>query len=245
MIEVLAISGGKDSAALAMRLNEVEPNPDRVYLHTPTGDELPPMAAHIAMLEDMLGEFVRPHAPTLKEVVKTMRCLPNWRMRFCTRLIKIQPCLAWIRMQSEPVTLIVGLRADEKERKGLYDEDVETRFPLREWGWDIDDVKGYLQNMGIVVPTRTDCARCPYQRTAEWYFLWKDYPEIYADAEEDERWVSEHHGKTCSYKKATPTWPGPLRDLRVEFERGRIPRGGVEQVNMFGDRVLPCRVCRM
>ena len=232
MKEVLAISGGKDSVAMALRMNEIEPNPERVLLYTPADDELPPMRKHIAEVEKLLGRFTRPDAPTLAETIKQNKCLPNWRMRFCTRQVKIEPCIKWIREQSEPVTLLVGLRADEKKRKGLYDFEVTTRFPLREWGWDIDDVLSYLADKGIKTPRRTDCARCPFQRTTEWYWLWRDYPEVYASAEDDERWVSEHHGKQVAYRKTTNTWPGPLKDLRIEFERGRVPRGGNEQMEI-------------
>ena len=42
---VVALSGGKDSTAMALRLAEIEPQ-DYVYLCTPTGDELPEMEQH-------------------------------------------------------------------------------------------------------------------------------------------------------------------------------------------------------
>ena len=42
---IVALSGGKDSTALALRLAELEPR-EYVYVCTPTGDELPEMFAH-------------------------------------------------------------------------------------------------------------------------------------------------------------------------------------------------------
>ena len=52
MTHVVALSGGKDSTALALRLAEVEPR-EYVYLCTPTGRELPEMEAHWTRLEGL------------------------------------------------------------------------------------------------------------------------------------------------------------------------------------------------
>jgi tRNA(Ile)-lysidine synthase TilS/MesJ len=42
MNHIVALSGGKDSVAMALRLVEVEPR-DYLYVCTPTGNELHPM----------------------------------------------------------------------------------------------------------------------------------------------------------------------------------------------------------
>lgn len=39
-LHVVALSGGKDSTAMALRLREVEPR-EYTYICTPTGNELP------------------------------------------------------------------------------------------------------------------------------------------------------------------------------------------------------------
>ena len=53
-LEIVALSGGKDSTAMALRLAEVEPQVERIYFYTPTGDELPTMVDHWAKLGEML-----------------------------------------------------------------------------------------------------------------------------------------------------------------------------------------------
>jgi hypothetical protein len=58
MKHIVAISGGKDSTALALHLAEIEPR-DYTYLITPTGDELPEMVEHWEKLEQLLGKPVR------------------------------------------------------------------------------------------------------------------------------------------------------------------------------------------
>ena len=133
MRTVVAFSGGKDSTALALGLMERSEKFDLLF--TATGDELPELEEHIAKVSAFTGaQVIRPPAPTLFELIDKFEALPNWRQRWCTRMIKILPCIAWVKSQPEPVTLCVGLRADEESRKGLYDELVIPRYPLREWG---------------------------------------------------------------------------------------------------------------
>jgi hypothetical protein len=235
--EVVALSGGKDSTALALRLAELEPETDPTYLITPTGDELPEMVAHWAHLEDLLGKpltRVR-HKLDLNELIEFYGALPNWRQRWCTRQLKIEPCLAWIRRQPGPVTLCVGLRADEEERKGIYSSDVTTRFPLREWGWGLAEVQSYLAERGVAIPRRTDCARCYGQRLSEWWDLWRQYPDIYEHAAQQEI--------RTGYTFRSPSrdkWPAGLVELRRKFEEGERPRGAGRD-----DDDASCRVCRL
>ena len=243
-LHVVAVSGGKDSTAMALRLHEVDPGGRPVYLITPTGDELPEMVAHWENLECMLGaKLTRVTHHTLASLIEHFGALPSWRMRWCTRMLKIEPCLAWLKANhaDRQVVLSVGLRADEPERKGIYSKDVPTRFPLREWGWGIDDVKRYLSKRGVSVPARTDCARCYDQRLGEWHTLWNDYPEIFTDAEAQEK----RYGHTFRSPTKGGTWPAALKDMRAEFERGRIPPGHRLQVEMFDDEQEACRICKL
>ncbi len=236
---IVGLSGGKDSTALALRLREVEPR-DYTYLITPTGDELPEMLAHWERLEELLGKpLTRVTNGTLNELIHLQNALPNWRQRWCTRILKIEPTIEFIK-EHAPALLYVGLRADEEEREGIYDERVTCRFPLREWGWGIQEVQAYLRERNISIPTRTDCARCFGQRLYEWRELWENYPQIYADAEAQER----QFGHTFRSPKRD-TWPASLKELREAFERGdrKLPSRKTEE--FFGcEKQAPCRVCR-
>jgi 3'-phosphoadenosine 5'-phosphosulfate sulfotransferase (PAPS reductase)/FAD synthetase len=235
---VVALSGGKDSTALALRLRELYPDRDFIWFCTPTGDELPAMIAHWEYLEGVLGPITRVTNRTLDDWIEDFDALPNWRQRWCTRLLKIEPCLAYLAKLPNPV-LYVGLRADEEERKGIYSENVRTVFPLREWGWSLQEVRGYLAEKGVKIPKRTDCARCYGQRLSEWYELWRDHRDLYEDAERQEAKV----GNTFR-SPGRDSWPASLEGLRAEFESGRKPRGVNDQVDMFDDGAA-CRVCRI
>jgi hypothetical protein len=239
-LHVVALSGGKDSTAMAIRLQEVEPELCPTYIITPTGDELPEMVEHWERLECMLGaELVRLPGPTLEQLIDRFCALPNWRQRWCTRMIKLEPAIAWYHQQTALVTSYVGLRADEEGRSGLESPGVAMRHPLREWGWGLAEVTGYLEQRGVVIPRRTDCARCYDQQIGEWWRLWLEHPDVFTDAERQEVWT----GSTFR-GPGRDTWPAALGGLRQEFERGRVPRGESPQMEMFGARKA-CRVCRM
>ena len=56
---IVALSGGKDSTAMALRLAEIEPAA-YTYVITPTGNELPEMFAHWRRLGELLGSPLVP-----------------------------------------------------------------------------------------------------------------------------------------------------------------------------------------
>jgi len=233
-MNIVAFSGGKDSTSLVLRMHEL--GEEFQCLFTPTGNELPDLNAHIALVMDRVGKkLITPPNYSLEFWMDHFNALPNWRQRWCTRLIKIVPCIAYL--QAHPgSTLCVGLRADEEERMGLYGEYATYRYPLREWGWDIKDVKAYLKHLNIAVPERTDCALCYGQRLGEWYRLWKNHPEEYAKGE----FWETRTGHTFR-SSGRDTWPAGLVQLRTEFESGRIPLGS----KVVDEDIEPCRVCRL
>lgn len=244
-LHVVGLSGGKDSTAMALALAEREPR-EYVYVCTPTGDELPEMVAHWTRLEELLGQpLLRVSSgKTLDSLIKHYGALPNWRQRWCTRELKIEPYRKWLIEQAEhrPVVSHIGLRADEDDREGvdytadlgLFGHAIECRFPLREWGWGLAEVWGYLDERGVCIPRRTDCGKCYGQRLREWRDLLIDYPDRYAAAEADEA-ATGHTFRS----PGRDTWPAGLADLRREFESGRPLR------ERRDERVAVCRACTL
>lgn len=236
MKHIVALSGGKDSSAMALALAEREPR-DYSYFFTPTGDEPDELFDHIRALGERLGKPIEPvMRSSLARLVREMGALPNWRQRWCTRILKIETAAKWLADQGECV-LYVGLRADEAEREGgdyITTPNVTVDHPMRRWGWTIEDVRTFLDERGVVIPKRTDCLKCFYQRLIEWYELWRDHNEIFLEAE---LW-EDHTGYTFR-SPGRDTRPTPLWRLRQEFERGAIPK---DTRKPFGDA---CRVCRL
>lgn len=239
VLHVVALSGGKDSAAMALELRQRHPETPFLYLCTPTGDELPDMFAHWARLGQILGSRVweLSKGESLHTLIERWNALPNWRQRWCTRMLKIDPYSEWLQLQvvHGPARSYVGLRADEEEREGgdyTAIPNVEMVFPMRGWGWGLQDVLDSLDRQGVTIPRRTDCARCYHQTLHEWWLLWRDHPDLYADAEQQEA-ATGHTFRSPS----RDTRPAALADLRREFENGFTPKKR--------RRATACRVCTL
>jgi 3'-phosphoadenosine 5'-phosphosulfate sulfotransferase (PAPS reductase)/FAD synthetase len=244
MNHIVALSGGKDSTAMALWLAENEPQ-DYQYVITPTGDELPEMYEHWQRLEELLGAklTVVSSGKSLQGLIRDQNALPNWRMRWCTRMLKIEPYKAYL-MEHTPAVSYVGLRADEPDtvRRGMRLDtplDITQRYPLRELGWTISDVWEYLDNKGISIPTRTDCARCFFQTLPEWWNLWRYHPADYESAMDDE----ERTGHTFRSAQRD-SQPAALRELAAKFERGYVPKGAA-QLTLMESRPMMCRTCSL
>lgn len=252
MKHIVALSGGKDSTAMALRLAEVEPR-DYIYVCTPTGDESSDMLHHWKTLGELLGkpliQLTRSHddgrTMTLDSLIEHFKALPNSRQRWCTRMLKIEPMIAFLKAHA-PAVQYVGLRADEEERKGIYSEEVESDFPLRRFGWGIKRVTDYLRHRGIRIPKRTDCLKCYDQRLYEW----RDFHDNYLG-----RWVvAEGQEDVTGATFRSPSrdsYPASLRDLAKEFLRRRTLRGDSKRLQgqlLQADAEVEetaCRVCRL
>lgn len=207
---------------MALRLSEIEPR-SYDYVCTPTGWELPPMQAHWDRLGVILGQPLKYiSGQGMDELVQIQQALPNFRMRWCTRKIKIVPFERFIRA-SAPCTVYVGIRADETgDREGVDYEriaGVERRFPMDEWGWTLSDVLSYLQSKNIEIPERTDCDACFFQTLYEWWLFWNQYPERWHARES----LEAQTGHTLRSNERD-SWPASMKGLRLRFEAGEVPK---------------------
>jgi len=240
MKELVGLSGGKDSTATALRLKDLYPKRDYVFFCTPTGDELPEMKTHWKKLESILKQpivyLTDPKYPTIFKLIEHFKALPNYHQRWCTRILKIEVAQTFYN-QFDSAVVHIGLRADEPTRKGhtLYDENIKQNFPLRDWGWGIDEVWDYLNYHKIEIPRRTDCAMCFYQRIGEWWMLWKEHP-LYFKRISD---LEDELAHTLMTPGKHKVWPHKLSDLSTEFKKGREPR------EIKSGRKIGCRVCSL
>ena len=198
---ICGISGGKDSSALAVYLQDKVP--DMEYFFCDTGAELPETYEYLTRLEVILGKpIARLNAKRgFDHWFEMFRgTLPSPQMRWCTKNMKIKPIEEWIG--DAPAFSYVAIRADESNRKGYISTkpNIQTRFPFIEDGIDRDDVMRILEDAGIGVPTyyewrtRSGCYFCFYQRKAEWIGLADRHPELFDRAVAIERKVLRDAG---------------------------------------------------
>ena len=97
---VLGLSGGKDSAALAVYMRDHYPELDIEYFFTDTGKELPEVMEYLNQLESYLGNPIlrlgsdKDFDYWLKEY---NHFLPSGHQRWCTVQMKLVPFEQWVK----------------------------------------------------------------------------------------------------------------------------------------------------
>ncbi len=153
---VLGISGGKDSAALAIYLHQKYPQLDIEYYTCDTGKELEETYALVERLEGYLGKKIT----LLKAADKSTQdpfdhfyhiyggYLPSSNARWCTKKLKLEPFETFVG--NDPVVSYVGIRGDE-EREGYISRksNIQSIFPFRKNIWSEDVITKVLKNENI------------------------------------------------------------------------------------------------
>jgi len=190
---ILSLSGGKDSAALAIYMRDRVPQME--YLFHDTFKELDETYEYLDRLEAILGKLIHKSNPDkgFDHWLKVYRgMIPSNMRRWCTKNLKLKPFEAWIG--DDPVVSYIGLRADES-RQGYISAkpNITTVYPFREDGVVYEDVIRILEESGLGMPKYTDwgrirsgCFFCFYQQKIEWVRLKQTYPELYDQAKEYE-----------------------------------------------------------
>lgn len=122
---VLGISGGKDSAALAVYMSIHHPELPMEYFFTDTGKELPEVYEFLGKLEGFLGRpitYLNPDRGFDFWLRTYNNFLPSAQTRWCTRKLKLEPFKQWIKpslVAGDTVYSYVAIRADEEHREGM------------------------------------------------------------------------------------------------------------------------------
>ncbi len=154
---VLGISGGKDSAALAIYLKDKYPKLDITYYFCETGKELDETYKLIENLEIYLGQRIK-KLKAAKDIDEKKQFdhylklyggyLPSVNARWCTRKMKLEPFEEFVG--TTPTISYVGIRGDE-DREGYisHKENIQSIFPFRKNIWSKEIVNNLLANKNI------------------------------------------------------------------------------------------------
>ncbi len=240
---VLGISGGKDSAALAVWMRDKHPELDFDYFFTDTGEELPEVYEFLGRLEGYLGKPIarlNPRRDFRFWLREYNHFLPSPQTRWCTRKLKLAPFEQWVKpwlAAGDKVFTYVAIRADEDYREGYTAkaDNLFVRLPFREAGIDKPGVIDILESSGVGYPkyyewrSRSGCTFCFYQQKIEWVRLREQHPEDYERAKELEKDALEH-GSPFTWSKGESLWdmekPERIAEIKAEYEirRARLRR---------------------
>lgn len=235
---VLGISGGKDSAALAVFVRHHHPEVEVEYFFTDTGKELPEVYEFLGRLEGFLGKPILRLNPQrdfdfwLREY---NHFLPSPQTRWCTRQLKLAPFEQWVRPMlaaGDTVFSYVAIRADEDYREGYTSKhkNLKVRLPFRESGVDKRGVMDILESSGVGIPkyydwrSRSGCTFCFFQQKIEWVRLREQHPEAYENAKTYEKNALEHGSPfTWSAGESLTQLERPERVAQIvaDFEKRR------------------------
>jgi len=150
---VLGISGGKDSAALAIYLRNLYPLMDIEYYTSDTGKELDETYQLISNLEVYLGKTIKilkaaenSHEDPFDHFLKMYGgFLPSSNSRWCTKKLKLEPFEKYVG--NDLVVSYVGIRGDE-DREGYISRksNIQSIFPFRKNIWSEDVIEKFLSN---------------------------------------------------------------------------------------------------
>ena len=153
---ILGISGGKDSAALAIYLKLKYPTLKIEYYNSDTGCELTETETLINRLEAYLGKIERlraaegsPEPTPFHHFLKAMGgFLPSPQARWCTQKMKLAEFERYVG--DDLAISYVGIRGDE-DRDGYISSkpNIQAVFPFRRNIWSIDVINKVLHNENL------------------------------------------------------------------------------------------------
>lgn len=253
---ILGISGGRDSAALAVYMRETRPELDLEYFFTDTGKELEEVYQFLDRLEGFLGKTIQRLNPDrgfehwLREY---NHFLPSPRTRWCTRQLKLKPLEQWLRPDLDAGVTVhsyVAIRADEPHRDGYQatHDNMKVHLPLREAGIDRKGVIEILESAGVGEPeyykwrSRSGCTFCFFQQKIEWVRLSREHPDAFEEAKQYEK-TALSHGSPFTWSQGESLddliRPERAQQIEEEFEVRRKRLLARRPVNPLAGDVAP------
>ena len=232
-LHVLGLSGGRDSAALAVYMRQHAPELEIDYFFTDTGKELPEVYEFLGRLEGFLGKSILRLNPDrdfdfwLREY---NNFLPSPQTRWCTRQLKIKPFQDWVRpavKAGKIVNSYVAIRSDEEYREGFVSgqENLRVLLPFRTAGIDKAGVIEILEAAGVGLPdyyrwrSRSGCTFCFYQQKIEWVRLMEEHPDAFDEAKLYEKNALDHGSPfTWSQGESLDDLAQPARQAQIRAD---------------------------
>ena len=203
---ILGLSGGKDSAALAVHMNKKYPDLNIEYFFTDTGYELKETYDFLNKLKTRLDKpihYINPRNSFDYFMKKYNNFLPSPTARWCTIEMKLKSMEAWLKPAldaGQEIITYVGIRYDERGRIGYKPTNnlIKAKFPFIEDCIDKEGVMEILDSSGLGLPdyykwrSRSGCTFCFFQRRSEWIGLKENNPSAWEHAKSLEKQATDN-----------------------------------------------------
>jgi len=203
---ILGLSGGKDSAALAVHMNKRYPDLNIEYFFTDTGYELKETYDFLNKLKTRLNKpihYINPRNSFDYFLKKYNNFLPSPTARWCTIEMKLKSMEAWLKPAldaGQEIITYVGIRYDERGRIGYKPTNnlIKAKFPFIEDCIDKEGVMEILDSSGLGLPdyykwrSRSGCTFCFFQRRSEWIGLKENNPSAWEHAKSLEKQATDN-----------------------------------------------------
>jgi len=203
---ILGLSGGKDSAALAVHMNKKYPDLNIEYFFTDTGYELRETYDFLNKLKTRLDKpihYINPRNSFDYFLKKYNNFLPSPTARWCTIEMKLKSMEAWLKPAldaGQEIITYVGIRYDERGRIGYKPTNnlIKAKFPFIEDCIDKEGVMEILDSSGLGLPdyykwrSRSGCTFCFFQRRSEWIGLMENNPSAWEHAKSLEKQATDN-----------------------------------------------------
>ena len=203
---ILGLSGGKDSAALAVHMNKKYPDLNIEYFFTDTRYELKETYDFLNKLKTRLDKpihYINPRNSFDYFMKKYNNFLPSPTARWCTIEMKLKSMEAWLKPAldaGQEIITYVGIRYDERGRIGYKPTNnlIKAKFPFIEDCIDKEGVMEILDSSGLGLPdyykwrSRSGCTFCFFQRRSEWIGLKENNPSAWEHAKSLEKQATDN-----------------------------------------------------
>ena len=203
---ILGLSGGKDSAALAVHMNNKYPDLDIEYFFTDTGYELEETYDFLNKLKTRLDKpihYINPRNSFDYYLKKYNNFLPSQTARWCTIEMKLKSMETWLKPaleEGQEIITYVGIRYDERGRVGYKPTNdlIKAKFPFIEDCIDKEGVIEILESSGLGLPdyykwrSRSGCTFCFFQKRSEWIGLKENHPKAWEHAKSLEKQATDN-----------------------------------------------------
>ena len=158
------------------------------------------------------------------------KMVPSYMYRICTAEFKVNPIYRYVET---PCFMMLGIDSGETKRAKISShKGVENRFPLLEHEIDREGCKDIIRSHGLLVPIKSGCYICPFQKRQQWIELRRNHPELFCKAVQMEERNKEYR---ISKGKKPLTLSASKKSLKTIVDEN--------QMNLFEQDDYPSCLC--